>query len=79
MDKEKMITRTFFIIIVVGIVYYLISGSISVWAETPISDQGKVFYDEFCLVCHGEKGDGKGPAARFLFPKPRVLTDGFRR
>jgi DMSO reductase family type II enzyme heme b subunit len=76
MDKEKIITRTFFIIFVVGIVYYLISGSISVWAETPILDQGKALYDEFCMVCHGEKGEGKGPAARFLFPKPRDLTDG---
>jgi mono/diheme cytochrome c family protein len=24
-----------------------------------------------CAACHGEKGDGNGPAARFLDPKPR--------
>ncbi len=24
-----------------------------------------------CAPCHGDKGDGAGPAARFLYPKPR--------
>ena len=32
---------------------------------------GKLFYDENCAVCHGEKGDGKGPRAYFILPKPR--------
>src|SRR5262249_12419918 len=25
----------------------------------------------YCIGCHGEQGDGKGPAAPFLDPKPR--------
>jgi mono/diheme cytochrome c family protein len=29
----------------------------------------------YCAACHGEKGDGNGPAARFLDPKPRDFSD----
>ena len=32
---------------------------------------GKRFYEEQCATCHGKKGDGKGPRADFIFPKPR--------
>lgn len=32
---------------------------------------GKQLYERHCLSCHGETGDGKGPAAVFLYPKPR--------
>ena len=31
-------------------------------------------YDRFCLACHGEKGDGAGPAAPWLWPRPRDFT-----
>jgi cytochrome c oxidase cbb3-type subunit 2 len=33
--------------------------------------QGKRVYAAHCAGCHGVKGDGEGPAARFLDPKPR--------
>lgn len=36
--------------------------------------QGKKVFDDNCAVCHGEKGDGKGPAAPFLVPAPRDLV-----
>lgn len=39
-------------------------------------EKGKVLYDQWCSQCHGEKGDGKGPAADFVFPKPRDFTRG---
>ncbi len=32
---------------------------------------GKELYANSCAGCHGENGDGNGPAARFLYPKPR--------
>src|SRR5262245_41989272 len=32
---------------------------------------GAQLYATFCAACHGEKGDGAGAAARFLYPKPR--------
>jgi mono/diheme cytochrome c family protein len=28
-------------------------------------------YDRYCLACHGAAGDGAGPAAPWLYPKPR--------
>lgn len=39
-------------------------------------DLGSVTYRRYCIGCHGEAGDGKGPAARFLFPPPRDFTRG---
>jgi DMSO reductase family type II enzyme heme b subunit len=39
-------------------------------------DKGKVLYDKRCAQCHGYKGDGKGYAADFVFPKPRDFTKG---
>ncbi len=39
-------------------------------------EKGKALYDQSCASCHGEKGDGKGPAADFVFPKPRDFTKG---
>jgi mono/diheme cytochrome c family protein len=32
---------------------------------------GPELYANYCAGCHGEKGDGNGPAARYLYPKPR--------
>ncbi len=32
---------------------------------------GKKLFEDNCVACHGKKGDGKGPRAFFIFPKPR--------
>ena len=32
---------------------------------------GRAFYMENCYVCHGKAGDGEGPRATFIRPKPR--------
>lgn len=37
---------------------------------------GKKVYDKHCAQCHGEKGDGQGPAAPHLLPRPRDFTAG---
>src|SRR5208282_2240620 len=37
---------------------------------------GKELYGNYCATCHGEKGDGAGPAAKFLYPKPRNFGEG---
>ena len=37
---------------------------------------GKVLYEKYCSQCHGEKGDGAGPAAVHLNPRPRNFTTG---
>jgi DMSO reductase family type II enzyme heme b subunit len=40
------------------------------------ANAGKAVYERKCLLCHGEKGDGKGPAAELLRPAPRDFTSG---
>lgn len=37
---------------------------------------GREVYANYCAGCHGESGDGNGPAARFLDPKPRDFRVG---
>jgi len=47
-------------------------------------EKGKEIYEKKCSLCHGEKGDGKGPASAGLNPKPtnfkeshgEKMTDG---
>lgn len=38
------------------------------------ADNGKVVYEKRCWWCHGEEGDGEGPAAERLVPPPRDFT-----
>lgn len=40
------------------------------------AEKGKAVYEKRCIGCHGEKGDGKGLAAVFLYPKPLDFTGG---
>lgn len=37
---------------------------------------GQAIYTQRCAVCHGENGDGAGPGAYFMFPRPRDFTSG---
>jgi mono/diheme cytochrome c family protein len=39
-------------------------------------NQGRVEYEQSCRPCHGEKGDGHGPASYALRPPPRDFTQG---
>ena len=45
-------------------------------AQTASATSGRDLYVKHCSACHGENGDGKGLAARFLFPKPRDFRAG---
>lgn len=38
--------------------------------------RGKGVYAKYCVGCHGEHGDGQGPAAKRLITKPRDFTKG---
>jgi mono/diheme cytochrome c family protein len=38
--------------------------------------KGKQVYTMFCQTCHGEAGDGQGPAGKALNPPPRDFTKG---
>jgi mono/diheme cytochrome c family protein len=37
---------------------------------------GRSVYERRCAGCHGVEGNGKGPSAPFLHPKPRDFTKG---
>jgi mono/diheme cytochrome c family protein len=44
-------------------------------ALVPDVAAGRKLYLATCATCHGEKGDGKGPRAYFIRPKPRNFLD----
>ena len=39
-------------------------------------EAGKTVYQKWCMNCHGEEGDGEGPAAEFVQPRPRNFKNG---
>ncbi|MBI4560500.1 MAG: c-type cytochrome, partial [Candidatus Rokubacteria bacterium] len=57
-------------------------GPSSAWAQARPPEtaenieRGRQIYVKRCAVCHGEKGDGKGPVAPYLDPRPRDFTAG---
>ena len=44
--------------------------------ESVAALRGRPVYDRACAACHGIAGDGNGPAARYLDPRPRNFTFG---
>ena len=38
------------------------------------AEKGKAFYVANCATCHGVKGDGQGPRAYFINPRPAMFT-----
>ncbi|GIL17825.1 MAG: cytochrome c [Oligoflexia bacterium] len=40
---------------------------------------GQKYFETHCMVCHGQKGEGKGPVqAKYPFPIPPLLSDKVR-
>lgn len=39
------------------------------------AERGRKLFEANCVPCHGKKGDGKGPRAYFIRPKPRNFMD----
>src|SRR5215831_11331448 len=37
---------------------------------------GRIVYEQHCAACHGPNGRGDGPAAVWLYPKPRHFNSG---
>ncbi len=44
--------------------------------DNPALQRGYAIYTRYCTQCHGVNGDGKGPLAKYLDPKPRDYTRG---
>ena len=76
----------FVALLVVGVLSSAPTEGTSQWyelrvPESPTLDDtdveaGRVVYQERCWFCHGENGDGDGPVAPYLFPRPRDFTMG---
>ncbi len=47
----------------------------SVWTDAAMIARGKEIYTTRCAVCHGDSGDGKGPAGAALPLKPSDFRD----
>jgi mono/diheme cytochrome c family protein len=47
----------------------------AVWTDPKMIARGREIFGAKCAICHGEKGDGKGPGALNLPLKPADLTD----
>jgi mono/diheme cytochrome c family protein len=48
--------------------------------DQAVLDKGKAAFTINCVPCHGDKGDGTGPAAVALNPKPRnYATEPFKQ
>jgi mono/diheme cytochrome c family protein len=52
----------------------LLGGAVATAMAEPAP--GKAVYDQHCASCHGATGEGNGPAAVWLFPKPRNFSAG---
>lgn len=49
-------------------------------ATPALLEKGKSVYTTNCATCHGDKGDGMGPAGQYLNPKPRNFAkDKFKK
>ncbi len=57
-----------------------ISKAVTGMKDTIASQRAKMgskdIYQLRCSVCHGENGEGDGPAAEFLYPRPRDFSGG---
>jgi mono/diheme cytochrome c family protein len=63
-----------------ALVALAIASAALVWADEEQkpapNSRGEILYDRFCLACHGIAGDGEGPGAPLLWPRPRDFRSG---
>ena len=63
----------------------LLAATVSVAGTPPkespaLLEKGKSVFATNCVTCHGEKGDGNGPAGAYMNPKPRnFATEKFKK
>ena len=77
--------KKFFILFLLFTIHYSLSTAVNAGdiptkpkpAATPeMLAKGKTIYFKRCSFCHGLIGDGNGPAADFMDPRPRDFTIG---
>lgn len=63
-----------------GAVLLLLAAAGATGALPAAAQEGGVdaeaVYDQWCAGCHGVEGDGAGPAAEWMLPRPRDFTTG---
>jgi mono/diheme cytochrome c family protein len=72
----KKLIKRFTIVIFLGIAVSAYSQSQE--GQNTVSrdySSGETLYESTCQFCHGVAGDGNGPAASALNPKPKDFTD----
>ncbi len=60
----------------VAIVLVAVSAAFAGQQLDTLKQQGKQIYTTYCAGCHGDQGDGQGPATAMLITKPRDFTKG---
>lgn len=70
--------RGFGFVIRYGATLVLLSGAIAPATTSAADPQvtGQAVYAQHCAACHGNAGDGNGPASVWLFPRPRDFSAG---
>lgn len=62
--------------VVVVLMMAMVAGCRARPPSEVVADRGTYLYQVHCTNCHGVKGDGQGPLAKYLWPKPRDFTSG---
>ena len=75
LEMKKLVTK-FSVVIFLGLAVSAYSQSQeSQNTVSQDSSRGETLYQNRCQFCHGVGGDGNGPAASALNPRPRDFTD----
>lgn len=63
-------------IVMMGLGYQVqAAGTLHSQSTPALIEKGRAVYSVNCQMCHGEKGDGNGPAGAMMKPKPRTFSD----
>ena len=62
--------------VVSAAVALLITAAMAYAQDVGDVHQGKLLYEQYCALCHGEKGDGNGPYGKDTTPTPRDFRQG---
>lgn len=73
MKEMKKIKKILILILPVAVALGL--APLHAYGAAGNADNGKTVYNKRCWWCHGENGEGDGPAAEFVNPPPRSFAD----
>lgn len=59
-----------------ALITLLLAAGIARAQEVGDAQRGKLVYERYCVLCHGEKGDGKGHFSEDTTPVPRDFRQG---